>query len=75
MGNVLLLISEDSNKLINSVKVVSGKVTETNTSVGESSAAMEELAASMQEIAVTTQELTDNSDEIYGQMVKIADNA
>lgn len=75
MGNVLLLISEDSNKLINSVKVVSGKVTETNTSVGESSAAMEELAASMQEIAVTTQELTGNSDEIYGQMVKIADNA
>lgn len=75
MGNVLLLISEDSNKLINSVKVVSGKVTETNTSVGESSAAMEELAASMQEIAVATQELTGNSDEIYGQMVKIADNA
>lgn len=75
MGNVLLLISEDSNKLINSVKVVSGKVTETNTSVGESSAAMEELAASMQEIAVTTQELTGNSDEIYGQMVKIAENA
>lgn len=75
MGNVLLLISEDSNKLINSVKVVSGKVTETNTSVGDSSAAMEELAASMQEIAVTTQELTGNSDEIYGQMVKIAENA
>ena len=75
MGNVLLLISEDSNKLINSVKVVSGKVTETNTSVGDSSAAMEQLAASMQEIAVTTQELTGNSDEIYGQMVKIADNA
>lgn len=75
MGNILMLISEDSNKLIKSVKVVSGKVKDTNTSVSDSSASMEELAASMQEIAVTTQELTLNSDEIYEQMVKIADNA
>lgn len=75
MGNILLLISEDSNRLITSVKIVSGKVTDTNTSVNESSAAMEELAASMQEIAVTTQELTSNSDEIYDQMVKFAENA
>lgn len=75
MGNILLLISEDSNRLISSVKVVSGKVNDTNSSVSDSSAAMEELAASMQEIAVTTQELTSNSDAIYNRVVKIAENA
>lgn len=75
MGNILLLISEDSHKLISSVKTVSEKVSDTNTSVGDSSASMEELAASMQEIAVTTQELTSNSDEIYDRVVKIAENA
>lgn len=75
MGNILLLISEDSNKLIKSVGVVSGKVLETNTSVSDSSAAMEQLAASMEEIAVATKQLTSNSDSIYKNMIQIAENA
>lgn len=75
MGQMILLIGEDSQKLIGSVQVVSGKISSTNTSVSDTSAAMQELAASMEEITATTNELTSNSEHIYTEMIKIADNA
>lgn len=75
MGNILQLISDDSQRLIGSVGVVSNKISETNSSVSDTSAAMEELAASMEEVMGTTQELSGNSDQVYLQMVKIADQA
>lgn len=75
MGDILQLISHDSQRLIGSVGVVSNKISDTNASVNDTSAAMEELAASMEEVTAATQELSGNSDQVYLQMAKIADQA
>jgi len=57
-------IKEESNNMQESVKNITGGITESNESANGVSAVMEELAASMEEVAATLTQITDNAQNV-----------
>lgn len=71
----MLNMRESSDRMLDSLQVVSKEVEESNNSVTNVSSATEELAASMEEVSATVQQIASGSTNVLGQVQDISQNA